>query len=382
MKILLINRFFDDKSAPTARMLSDLVHVLENRGHETVILTSSTNYAREDKTVEEGSIIRIRLWKGFPRILHWVCFLMAVSAMVPFLKWDKCVLMTDPPFMTLAAAIDRLFFRKREFYLWLMDLYPNALSSSGILKSRSILYRILASINKHTFGLLAGIICLGDRMRELVKEYGIQPGNARCIMVPPWDKREFVPIERSENRFIRSRQLSDKRIALYAGNLGEAHTYRNIIETAALMQNDARFNDWVFVFIVRGALVQSLRESVENCSNVLIEDYLPHDEFDEAIVSADVHLITMSEKWDGIVVPSKLYGILKTEKPVLFVGPKKADTALEIVKHGIGHVLENGVPPEKIAEVLTLMVETDTPGERFDTVSGEQVIANFIESDQ
>jgi len=47
----------------------------------------------------------------------------------------------------------------------------------------------------------------------------------------------------------------------------------------------------------------------------------------------------MKPGWEGVIVPSKLYGILKTEAPVLFVGPEDADTSQEIRRLRRGKVL-------------------------------------------
>jgi hypothetical protein len=65
-----------------------------------------------------------------------------------------------------------------------------------------------------------------------------------------------------------------------------------------------------------------------------------------------VHLITMSPGWEGIVVPSKLYGCIRTGRPVLFVGPENADTAREIRANDWGGVLPPGASGELVAAAI------------------------------
>ncbi len=36
----------------------------------------------------------------------------------------------------------------------------------------------------------------------------------------------------------------------------------------------------------------------------------------------------MADGWEGIIVPSKLHGVLRTDAPVLFIGLWESDTAI------------------------------------------------------
>ena len=47
----------------------------------------------------------------------------------------------------------------------------------------------------------------------------------------------------------------------------------------------------------------------------------------------------MRDELCGLVVPSKLYGILAAGRPVIFVGPGKSEVAHEIERETIGTVL-------------------------------------------
>jgi hypothetical protein len=60
----------------------------------------------------------------------------------------------------------------------------------------------------------------------------------------------------------------------------------------------------------------------------------------------------MSPGWEGIVVPSKLYGCIRTGRPVLFIGPENADTAREIRANDWGGVLPPGASGELVAAAI------------------------------
>jgi hypothetical protein len=60
----------------------------------------------------------------------------------------------------------------------------------------------------------------------------------------------------------------------------------------------------------------------------------------------------MKPGWEGIIVPSKLYGIFKTEAQVLFVGPEDADTSEELRRLRLGKVLPWGCDGETVAAAM------------------------------
>jgi hypothetical protein len=85
---------------------------------------------------------------------------------------------------------------------------------------------------------------------------------------------------------------------------------------------------------------------------VHVSGYASEEETPKLLASARVHLITMSPGWEGIVVPSKLYGCIRTGRPVLFIGPEDADTAREIRTNDWGAVLPPGASGGDVAAAI------------------------------
>jgi len=88
---------------------------------------------------------------------------------------------------------------------------------------------------------------------------------------------------------------------------------------------------------------------------VKVMDYLPETETAALLWSATVHLISMIPGWEGIIVPSKLYGVLQTDAPTLFVGPEDADTAYELGKLERGRSLLAGSDGARVSATLDQM---------------------------
>ena len=49
----------------------------------------------------------------------------------------------------------------------------------------------------------------------------------------------------------------------------------------------------------------------------------------------------MKQNLCGLVVPSKVYGVLAAGRPCVFLGPEASEPAQFILEHGCGSVLEN-----------------------------------------
>ncbi len=109
---------------------------------------------------------------------------------------------------------------------------------------------------------------------------------------------------------------------------------------------------------------------------VEVTGYASEEETPQLLASARVHLITMSPGWEGIVVPSKLYGCIRTGRPVLFIGPENADTAREIRRNDWGIVLPSGAGGREVAAaILTLAARPTRAGAKH---SGAEEIAKRL----
>lgn len=348
MRILLVNRFYGGAHVPTGRMLHDVARQLEAMGHEVTVLTSSGHYdgtatsaeAAAGKTGSGVRIIRLAVPGWVPRAGAWVWFTWRVRRLVPGLEWDACVLLTDPPLLPwLVGRIKRLC-PDRKLAAWLMDLYPEALAAAGRLNPAGLLYRCLHQWRQNSLRQADLLICLGGAQRERLGAELVR--DVRTQIVPPWDARQEL---------LRSKDADLRDIALYAGNLGEAHCFEPILAAAQHLPSS-----WTLRFAVRGAKTGALRRAVSTggrCgARVEVTGYVGEAETSRLLSSARVHLITMSEGWDGIVVPSKLYGCVRTGRPVLFLGPEASDTAREIVRHGWGSCLPAAADGSAVAEAV------------------------------
>lgn len=86
----------------------------------------------------------------------------------------------------------------------------------------------------------------------------------------------------------------------------------------------------------------------------------------------------MADGWQGIVVPSKLYGILQTEAPVLYIGPQSTDTVEQILEHEAGKTLPNGCGGSQVVQALKELSSPTFRKSRLLDINGADRIARFV----
>lgn len=378
-RILLVNRFFGGAQTPTGRMLQDVAHALVEAGHHVEVLTSKAAYAGVDDGMDDVAVVRVRtVWTPTRGQLgSWIVFLVQAVLRMPFLKWDRCVLLTDPPMLLAAALAMRK--RNRRLYWWTMDLYPEALVAHGMVKPNGFAHRLLVRVNDSALRKVDGVVTLGACQTERLQAYASWPEDAaeNYVEVSPWDYRPLPRVARADNAFLNAMGWQNRLVALYAGNIGAAHCFEEILAAARLHASDP-LSRWVFAFVVRGPRRDALEEAAADLPNVVVLDYLPPEQSADLLWSADVHIITMRTGWEGIVVPSKLYGVLMTDAPVLFIGPLTADTALEITRLGRGEVLPVEASAVEVSEALERLCDRPPMLASHANRNAPETIAAFV----
>ena len=62
----------------------------------------------------------------------------------------------------------------------------------------------------------------------------------------------------------------------------------------------------------------------------------------ESLGVADVHLISLRPELEGLIVPSKYYGIAAAGRPVIFIGAADGEIAQLLLSTGSGMVVAEG----------------------------------------
>lgn len=330
MRILFINQFFWPEVAATGQFLTDLTRHIGGE-HDVTVICSGGSYAGA-ACMEEPPPVRILRVPGLPykrgtlaRGLSYLTFLLgALWCQFRVPRPDVVVSMTTPPFLGVTGWLLKLVRGSRHF-LWEMDVFPDSLVILGQMGERSLLARVLGWIQNSVRRHADGIIALGPCVRERLLAGGLP--EELIHVAENWADGSNI----SATPHRRSGPLK----VLYSGNLGLAHDIDTILAALRHFRNDSRFE---FAFAGGGVKRAQLEDlcRTEAITNVHFLPYARREDMHDHLAQADIGLVTERPDHIGIVVPSKVYGVMAAGRPVLFIGPARATIGLMISRFRCG----------------------------------------------
>jgi colanic acid biosynthesis glycosyl transferase WcaI len=82
-----------------------------------------------------------------------------------------------------------------------------------------------------------------------------------------------------------------------------------------------------------------------------------------ALAVADVHWLSLNPKLEGLLVPSKFYGIAAAGKPIISITDKNGESARLIQQYGCGIVIEPGDSDDLVNALRSLSNAPETVSE-------------------
>ena len=352
MRVLLINQVFYPDVAATAQHGHDLARDLVAHGHEVSAIASRSIYGRKGAALDGFEVvdgIRIhRVGRSLfgkagiaARIADFGLFY--VSALWKSLTLpahDVVICFTTPPFIAALGPILRWFKGSRCVY-WVMDLYPDLPIACGVMKRDSIATRFFERINRRCLRTADADVVLGRCMADLVRSKGTPEEKIELIGV--WsDQEEVKPIPRSENEFRREWGIGDRTLVMYSGNFGIGHDVATFLDAAKRLRDDDRIR---FAFVGGGKKKPEVEAYIAEHGledTCIIAPYQPRERLDELLSAADLHLVSLLEGVEGIMVPSKLFGILAAGRPALYIGSPDSEISKVVVENDCGRSVRQG----------------------------------------
>lgn len=343
MRILAINQFYPPDHSATSQLLGELCEDLVRGGDEVSVIASQGTYLGTERLPpreERAGVTVVRPWAsslGKATKLHrmgdylsfWVTgILAAVRAERP----DVLLTLTTPP-MIAAGAVGVGLLRGIPVVSWVQDVYPEVAAAFGVLSERGPAYRALHTLAAATHRGTSRIVALSEGMAERLATQGAPAGRVRVVQ--NWaDGRLIRPVDRTANPFRKEHALSDRFVVMYSGNLGQGHDVATFLDAARLLA--ARRPDALVLFVGEGNRRAEAERLAAGLGNVRFLPHQPKERLAESLSAADVHLISLQEGLEGLLVPSKLYGALASGRPVCYVGPAACEVARVVRRSNVG----------------------------------------------
>jgi len=251
---------------------------------------------------------------------------------------DVVIAKTDPPLLSVVSLVAARL-RGAAQINWIQDLFPEVASNLGVRGVRFVERGIRRLRNKSLRAAKYNVV-IGNRMAQRLCSQGISEKAIRVI--PNWaDGSRIRPVARESNVLVKEWDLQDRFIVCYSGNMGRAHEFHTITGAAELLKPKPNI---VFVFIGDGVQRQPTEEAVKgrNLPNVIFKPYQPSERLAFSLGLADVHLISLRPELEGLIVPSKFYGIAAAGKPTIYIGDQAGEIPELLRREGCGFVVPVG----------------------------------------
>ncbi len=368
MRLIFINRYFHPDYSATSQMLSDLAFALAERGHCVSILTSRLRYDDPQAVLPPcETICNVavnRLWTSrfgrhnlAGRAIDYATFHLSMA----WALWrltrpgDIVIAKTDPPMLPLLTT-PIAHWRGARAVTWLQDLFPEVAEAAGMFEGNlSWLAATLRWLRRGSLRNADMTVAIGRLMVEKLKHLGVP--EERIVFIPNWaDCTLITPREHSTNLLRCDWDVDGKFVVAHCGNLGRAHDAKTILAAIDAVAAAKPTADIVWIFVGGGAGYQALRLEVceRDLKNVRFLPYHSRDLLAESLCAADVHIVSLLPEFEGLVVPSKFYGIAAAGRPTLFIGDTDGEIATVLRDAQCGLTARPGDGPGLASYVLDL----------------------------
>jgi colanic acid biosynthesis glycosyl transferase WcaI len=371
-RVVVFNRSYWPDVEATGQLLTELLEDLSDDFDLEVIagqpnsVPSSEAYRPTGSEIHNGVRItrlphtRFRKHSFLGRIANLVTFtLSALWTSLTLPKPDVVVTETDP-FLLPFVGRWLQWRHGAKFVVYLQDIYPDVAVAVGKLREGWI-SRCLRWLLFSVYRKADCVVVLSRDMERTCREYGVPADALRVI--PNWADTSRVQPHKQLNPFRAEHGLDDRFVVMYSGNMGLAHTLTPILEAATALRQNPHV---CFVFIGDGARRAELEAGVaaRQLASVRFLPYQPRERLAESLSAADVHLISMQPEATGLLMPSKLYGILASGSAVIAIADPQSELAELIQERTLGYVCDPRTPDggaERLAYVINFLV--DNPAE-------------------
>jgi colanic acid biosynthesis glycosyl transferase WcaI len=268
---------------------------------------------------------------------------------------DIIVAKTDPP-LTSIVAMAAARRKGARLVNWLQDIYPEAAVELKVPLIRGPLAALLTALRNRSLREAEATVVVGNLMARKVESLGAPP--SRVHVHPNWcDDQDIQPIAQSVNPLRQAWGLAGQFVLGYAGNLGRAHEFETVLAAAKRLRNEPHIT---FLMIGGGKRFDQLSRAVKDQGLTGSFRFVPYQEqkmLPFSLAVADAHWLSLNPKLEGLLVPSKFYGVAAAGKPIIVIADKNGEIARLVQQQGCGMVIAPG-DVDALVDALRLLSST------------------------
>lgn len=393
-KLLIYAHYYVPDVASTGQILKELAEGLLDEYEITVICTvPSYTGTIEDKyktkkyyeeNINGVKVIRVSVPEftksnKISRVKNILAYYYkAIKVTKKLGKFDIVYAISQPPVLGGMLGLKGKKITKGKFVYNIQDFNPEQTIAVKYSKNELIL-KLMMYLDKRSCKKSDLVITVGHDMQKTLENRFKGKNVPNNVVINNWiNEKEIYPLDKNTPEIVAFKKkynLDGKFVIMYSGNIGLYYDLENILPIIDKFKDN---KDVVFAFIGEGSIKSKLEEMVKemNTTNVVFIPYQDKKDLIYSLNSADVHLVTNAKGIKGISVPSKIYGCMATNVPVLGILEKDSE-AWNIVEHSKCGILAETGNYEEIENSLKTIIDNKHDFVREHSTGREYLVNNF-----
>ena len=347
-KITIITGFFYPEDTAIGLYTTQFSKFLSEIGYEVKIITGFPNYPqwkiREEyknypsfyvENMGDVEIIRYKQYvpekvtfKG--RILMMLSLFYGTLRNLNKIKETDLVICIVPFTISILPALLLSKFKKAKLWVHVQDFEFDLALDSGIIKNKSYLSKIVNSViilfERKMLNASNVVSSISFSMLSKIKEKSC---HKEPYYFPNWVSFSKInPEISSKHPLINSVKFT----LLYSGNIGEKQDWAFLEKLCEIINPDENIE---IVIVGDGGFKDTLKLKLESYNFVKFFDPVPYEELNDLLCSADVHFLFQKIDVINTIMPSKILGMMASNKPSIISGNKDSEV-LTIVNQSKG----------------------------------------------
>lgn len=230
------------------------------------------------------------------------------------------------------------------------DLYPETPVKAGQLRNRRAI-AILEKIEGFMYRQAAHITVISPSFRHSL--LGKRVPAEKISVIPNFVDTDFIRPLPKENDSSRRHGLADRFVISHAGNLGYAYDLDTMLDAAALLASE---RDILFLIVGDGEAKPNLERKAQalGLNNVRFMPFQPYEDLPWLRAASDVQVSLNKKTSAGHSLPSKVYEIMASGRPLLASADKNSDVWNLVEATQCGICVEPEDAEQLVEAILTL----------------------------
>lgn len=369
MRILVLIIQYPPDVNTSGVLMGQLCEGLVARGHSVSVLTTFPHYEKFrvwdeyrgkwlETDVRNGvEVKRTTVYangnkqKMLHRLLSYLSFNVLATMVGTLSRQDYDVILCSNGsfFSGLAATvIGRL--KGAPFIYNVQDLYPETPIQAGQISNRFVI-GALEKLEQFMYARAAHVSVIAPSFQRNLVNKRVPDG--KIATIPNFVDVDFIRPYPKDNAFSREHGLTNKFVVTHAGNLGYVYDLDALLDVARMVRSESNIRFLIVGDGVDRGRLQD-RAATLGLDNVQFLPFQPRDRLPLLRAASDVQVALYRHGSARFSMPSKVYEIMASGRPVLASADMDSDLSQLVARTGCGICIEPHSPEKLGAALLAL----------------------------